>query len=300
MTGSSEPLRIAFLASRIRVEEKLLLEELARRDVDVLRVDDDELVLEVGKRPFECDVAFARSISYGRTVATLQVLEALGIRCVNSLSVVTTCGDKLATHAALTRAGVPMPRATVAFSEESALRAIEEIGYPAVLKPIVGSWGRLVSRVNDRHAAEALVEHRLVLGSYQHHVFYVQQLIEKPGRDIRAFVVGDQTIGAIYRTSEHWITNTARGAKASNCPVEGAIGELALAAARAVGGGIIAVDMVEDLHGSLYVLEVNHTTEFRNSIATTGVDIPARLVDFVMAQAREAQCARGDMAERAA
>src|SRR5207248_210867 len=122
--------------------------------------------------------------------------------------------------AALQAAGVPQPNARVAFTTESALIAIEEMGYPVVLKPVVGSWGRLVSKVNDRESAEALLEHREVLGNYQQQIYYVQEYIRKPGRDIRAFVVGDETIAAIYRTSPHWITNTARGGVGSNCPVE--------------------------------------------------------------------------------
>lgn len=281
---------VAFFHSRVRVEEKLLLDEFARRKgVNLLRIDDEDAVLDVAAplpQGARCDVALMRSVSLGRTVATLQVLEAHGIRCVNPLAVVRTCGDKLATHAALVRAGVPVPHATVAFSEASALAAVESIGYPAVLKPVVGSWGRLVARVNDRDAAEALIEHRAVLGDWQQHVYYVQSHVDKPGRDIRAFVVGDRCIGAIYRTSAHWITNTARGAQASRCEPDGPVADVALRAAQAVGGGIIAVDLAEDRGGRLFVLEVNHTTEFRNSIATTGVDIPARIVDHVLAVGR--------------
>jgi [lysine-biosynthesis-protein LysW]--L-2-aminoadipate ligase len=156
------------------------------------------------------------------------------------------------------------------------------MGYPAILKPAVGSWGRLLSKVNDREAAETILEHKQVLGSYQHHTYYVQEYVDKPARDIRSFVVGDETIGAIYRYSDHWITNTARGGRAANCPVTPAIHELSLAAARAVGGGVVAVDLLETQDGQMLVNEINHTTEFRNSIDTTGVDIPGRIVDYVL------------------
>ncbi len=275
-------MKLALLCSRIRVEEKLLIAELDRRGVAYDRIDDGELALRFDRRNFDYDTVFERSISFGRTLYTLQTLESWGVRCVNAANVVATCGDKALTHIALERAGVPLPKTALAFTPESALAAIEELGYPAVIKPVVGSWGRMVARVNDRDAAEAVLEDRATLGSWQQQIFYIQELIRKPGRDIRAFVVGDEPICAIYRTSDHWITNTARGGKASNCPVSGAVGEIALQAAKAVGGGILAVDLVEDHDGRLLVIEVNHTMEFRNSIDTTGVNIPGRMVDFVI------------------
>jgi [lysine-biosynthesis-protein LysW]--L-2-aminoadipate ligase len=163
------------------------------------------------------------------------------------------------------------------------MAAIDQIGYPAVLKPVTGSWGRLLARVTDRYSAEAIIEHRQTLGDYQHHTYYVQEYIEKGGRDIRAFVVGDQTICAIYRTSPHWITNTARGGSASNCPITPELNAVCIQAADAVGGGVLALDVFETADGGLLVNEINHTMEFRNSQTPTGVDIAAHVVDYVIA-----------------
>jgi [lysine-biosynthesis-protein LysW]--L-2-aminoadipate ligase len=167
----------------------------------------------------------------------------------------------------------------VAFTSEAVLDLCERFGYPVVLKPVVGSWGRMVSKLSDRDAVEAVLEHKEVLGGPAHKVFYVQEFVRKPGRDIRAFVVGGTVIAAIYRTADHWITNTARGGVASNCPVTDDLEAAALGAADAVGGGVVAVDLMESERGIL-VTEVNHTMEFRNSVTTTGVDIPAEVVRF--------------------
>lgn len=276
-------MRLGIICSRIRVEEKLLFTAFNERGVAFERLDDGDVIFDIHDREAPFDVVLERSISFGRSLYALKLLGDRGVRCVNRYEVVATCGDKLLTSAALERADVPQPRTMAAFTPEAALRAIEMLGYPVVLKPVVGSWGRLVSRINDRDAAEALVEHLDVLGSWQQHIYYVQEHVAKPGRDIRAFVVGDETICAIYRTSEHWITNTARGGRASNCPVDGPVGDLAVRAAQAVGGGVVAVDLLETLDGRLLVNEVNHTMEFRNSIDTTGVDIPGRIVDYVLA-----------------
>ena len=280
--------RIGVLCSRIRLEEKLLLQALRARGAEPVRIDDDEAVLEIrgqaGTSP-PWDAVLDRSLSQSRALAALRVLEAQGVTTVNAAAVVAVCGDKVATSAALARRGLPTPRTLVAFTPEAALRGVEELGYPVVIKPAVGSWGRMVSRLNDRDAAEAVLEHKRALGTAADSVFYVQEHVDKPGRDIRSFVVDGETICAIYRRSEHWITNTARGGEASNCPVTGEIDRLSRAAAEAVGGGMVAVDLLERGDGELLISEVNHTMEFRNSIDTTGVDIPGRMADHVLALA---------------
>lgn len=277
-------IKVGMLQSRVRVEEKLLAEELTRRDVELVRFDDREFTLDMldpDPHFSSCDVVLERCINHLRALYTLRILNDWGVPTVNMYEVAQVCGDKLLTTAALVRAGVPTPRTKVAYTEESGVAAIEEMGYPVVLKPAVGSWGRLLSRVNDRDAAEALLEHKVTLGSFHHGAFYIQEFIEKKGRDIRTFVVDGETICGIYRTSEHWITNTARGATATNCPITPELDDLSRRAAAAVGGGVVAIDLFETDNG-LMVNEVNYTMEFRNSIHTTGVDIPAKIVDYIV------------------
>ncbi len=276
-------MKIAILLSRVRVEEKLLLQAFEQRGLAVKVIDDREVIFDLHHN--NCshyDVVVERCVTQSRALYALRILNDWGVRTVNTHRVVQLCGDKLETSSVLVRAGVPSPRIKVAFTPESALAAIEEMGYPVILKPTVGSWGRLLSKVNDREAAESILEHKEILGSYQHSIFYIQEYIDKPARDIRSFVVGDENICAIYRYSQHWITNTARGGRAENCPITPEIAKLSLAAAKAVGGGVVAVDLLETQDGRLVVNEVNHTMEFRNSIDTTGVNIPAVVVDYVV------------------
>ncbi|HYM51274.1 MAG TPA: lysine biosynthesis protein LysX [Candidatus Limnocylindrales bacterium] len=274
-------MKIGVLCSRIRAEEKLLFEAFHTRGVPFSRLDDRELVFDLAEPPPPYDVVLERCLHHSRALYALRILNGWGVPTVNRYAVAMTCGDKINTTTALLNAGVPSPRTLIAFTPESALEAIERLGYPVVLKPAIGSWGRLLAKISDREAAEALLEHKETLGSYQHAIFYVQEYIDKPGRDIRSFVVGDETICAIYRESSHWVTNTARGARASNCPVSPEIDRLSRAAATAVGGGVLAIDLMER-GDELVVSEVNYTMEFRNSIETTGVDIPGRIVDYVL------------------
>ena len=273
-------MKVGLLHSLIRKEEKLLIEEFRTRGVNLVMIDDRKLISDLESAP-SVDILLERSINHSRSMYGLRLLEASGVHCINSAEVAKICGDKILTSVALKEAGVSQPPVRVAFTEESALAAIEELGYPVVLKPAVGSWGRLLSKVNDRESAEAILEHKALLGSYHHSIFYIQKFVEKKGRDIRSFVVGDECIAAIYRSSDHWITNTARGASAAGCEVTTKIADISLAAANAVGGGVLAVDLFEN-DDDFSVNEVNYTMEFRNSIETTGVNIPARVVDFTL------------------
>ncbi|HEX2915756.1 MAG TPA: lysine biosynthesis protein LysX [Chloroflexia bacterium] len=275
-------MKFGVLVSRIRVEEKLLFAEIERRGLEFDRIYDDDLIFRLEEKSLDYDVILERSLHHGRALYALKVLNDWGIPTVNTHQVALTCGNKFLTTEALIKHGVPSPKTRLAFTPESAIKAIEELGYPAVIKPLIGSWGRLIAKVNDREAAEAVLEHKETLGNYEHSLFYIQEYIKKPQRDIRAFVVGDETICAIYRGSSHWITNTARGGEASNCPVTPELNDICVRAAKAVGGGVVAIDVFEDEHRGLLVNEVNYTMEFRNSIDTTGVNIPGRIVDYCL------------------
>ena len=275
-------MRVGLLHSLIRKEEKLLLEAFKQQGVTPIMLDDRKLTFDLESVP-DIDLVVERCINHSRAMHGLRLFESLGIRCINSSDVARICGDKILTSVALKEAGLAQPPIRIAFTEDSALIAIEELGYPVVLKPAVGSWGRLLAKVNDRESAEAILEHKTVLGSYHHSIFYIQKYVEKQGRDIRSFVVGNECIAAIYRSSSHWITNTARGAVATGCRVTDEIASLSVAAAHAVGGGVLAVDLFESTAG-LLVNEVNYTMEFRNSIDTTGVNIPERVVTYVLEQ----------------
>jgi [lysine-biosynthesis-protein LysW]--L-2-aminoadipate ligase len=275
-------MKVGFLHSILRVEEKMLIDEFRTRPgVELEKIDDRERFFDLHKNDFHFDVVIERCINHSRAVHALKIFNDFGIPTVNTYEVAEVCGSKFLTTQALIKTHVPTPKCYMAFTPESALAAMEELGYPCVIKPNTGSWGRLISKINDRDAAEAILEHKQILGSYHHSIFYIQEYVEKHGRDIRSFVVGDRCIAAIYRYSPHWITNTARGAKTDNCPITDEVHDLSVRAAKAVGGGVVAIDLFETPAG-LSVNEVNYTMEFRNSITVTGVNIPAKVVDYVL------------------
>lgn len=284
-------MRLAMIYARIRLDEKMLLEAARQRGLALEPLFDDELVFDIHAADWAYDAVLERSISYTRGLYALKFLKYQGVPAVNDYEVALRCGDKTETSLLLAKHAVPTPRTFVAFTPDAALKAIERLGYPAVLKPTLGSWARMVAKIPDRYTAEALLEYKEALPNPVQQVYYVQEYVDKSVdgngrfRDIRSFVVGDEVICAIYRDSPHWITNTARGGKALNCPVTPELEDLSLRAAKAVGGGVLALDIMETPRG-LVCHEINHTMEFKNSVAPTGVDIPGKIVDHLVSVAR--------------
>ena len=279
-------MKIGFLYSLLRKDEKLLMDEFRSRNIEFVMIDDRSIVLSP-ETTLDVDCVYERSISFSRGLEVIRILESLGIRCINSHATSEICGNKIATTLALKKVNIQQPEVRFAFTEESALKAIDELGYPIVIKPPVGSWGRLLAKINDRDAAEAILEHKATLGSYQHSLFYVQEYIEKKGRDIRSFVIGNECVAAAYRESSHWITNAARGAQATFCPVTDEIAELSIKSAQAVKGEIIAIDIFESERG-LLVNEINHSMEFKASQSAQSAEfnIPKMIVDYLISEVK--------------
>lgn len=272
---------VGVVCSQVRMEEKGLFSAFRARGVSCERVDVRRQAFSLpGESPGRrFDLVLIRCLSHTRSLSVAHIMEQQGMRVINGSQCIQICGDKALTTMALRENMIPTPATTLSFSLESALMAIEALGYPVVIKPVVGSWGRLMAKVNDRESAEALLEHKLALG--HDFPYYIQEYVEKPGRDIRTLVIGEQTVYAIYRQSQHWITNTARGGQTSICPITPEIDQISRAAARAVKGEIIAVDLLETADGELLVNEVNHTPEFHGASQVAECDIPARIAEYI-------------------
>ncbi|HUJ77765.1 MAG TPA: lysine biosynthesis protein LysX [Thermoplasmata archaeon] len=277
----SNGFRLGLFYTIVRPEEKALLAAAEARGVAVERWDDGDVTFGLERPPQLPDVVVNRSVSHTRSVYASRCFAHYGVPIVNDPDVIDLAGDKVRTSLRLAERGIPTPRTVVALSAEAAMKAIEQIGYPAVLKPAVGSWGRLMAKVDDRSAAEQLIEHKEALASPVHSVFYVQEFVPKPDRDLRAFVVGDTVVAAMFRRSADWRTNAARGATTEAAPLTPELTDLALRAARAVGGGVLAVDLMESRTG-LVVHEVNPTPEFKALQAATGADVAGAIIDYAV------------------
>ena len=277
--------RLGIFYTIIRPEEKWILAAAETRGIPVERLDDGVMTFGLERPDGLPDVVLNRSVSHTRSVYAARCFEHYGVPTVNRSAVVELAGDKVLSSLRLSEKGIPTPKTVVALSPEAAMAAIERVGYPAVLKPAVGSWGRLMAKVDNAEDAEQILEHKSALSSPIHSVFYVQEYVPKPGRDLRVFVVGDAAVAAMYRRSSDWRTNAARGASAEAAPLTPELTELALRASEAVGGGVLAVDLMESPEG-LVVHEVNPTPEFKALTAATGADIAGRIVDYTVGVAR--------------
>ncbi|WP_254839449.1 lysine biosynthesis protein LysX [Natronomonas marina] len=282
-------MNVGILYSRIRRDEKLLLSELRDRGHEVTKIDVRKERFGVHEPPaaFDgVDIVVDRCLATSRSRYITRFVDAYDVPVVNDPETAAVCADKAHNSLVLAEEGIPTPATEVAFTKESALESIEEFGYPCVLKPVVGSWGRLMAKIDSRSAAEAILEHKETLGHYEHKVFYIQEFVEKPGRDIRVVATDGEPVAAMARSSEHWLTNAAQGAETEEIEVTPAMADLVERASDAVGGGLLGVDLMEvggADSGEYTVHEVNHTVEFKALNEVTDVDVPAAVVDWLEA-----------------
>ena len=273
-------MRIALIHSTIRGDEKLLIKAAKERKIELVPVDIRKQILNPDTWSDKFDVVLERCVSTTLGMHAITFFESLNIPVVNPLSVAQLCMDKFATSLRLQNKIIPSVSFAMAFNEERAQDAIKQLGgYPVVIKPATGSWGRLLAKINDRDGLEAVLEHKSVLGTPPHKAFYIQKYVEKNGRDIRVTTAGNKVICAIYRVSTHWISNTSRGAKATRCKVDNELEKISILASKAVGGGVLGIDIFETDDGYI-VNEVNHTTEFKNVQAVTKVDVAGKILRY--------------------
>ena len=273
---------ITALYDTIRLEEKLLIESAKKNDINLEMVDCKKMSVDLNEKSCFMHPVLQRCVSYYRNLHSTAAIEGQGVRVVNCLNTGIFAGNKLFTHMLLQKSGIPTPDATVSFSKDAAMEALERNGFPKIIKPAVGSWGRMVSKINDMDSAEGIIEGREAMYPI-HQVHFLEEFVERPPRDIRAIVIGDTVPAAIYRNSGNgnWKTNTHLGGSAETCQITNELEDICLKAKNAVEGEIVGVDLMESNNKGLVVHEINNTTEFRNVVRVTGVDIPKLMLEYV-------------------
>ena len=283
---------VSIVCDKVRFEEKMLYEKAQSKGIKSKIVDAKTLTVGTDSKPKDFllgDIILQRSVSYWRGLYLTACLEFLGFKVINRFEVGQTCGNKLITSIRLAENKIPSPKTQFAFSAESGLENIKRTGFPVVLKPIIGSWGRGIYPLRDLETASMIVEMREEDNSPLSRIYYIQEMVVRPPRDIRCIVIGDQAVTAIYRYSSQseWRTNVARGGNVELASLTKEMEDLALKAAKAVGGGILGVDMMEDKNRGLVVHEVNNTVEFRGAASVSKVDIPDAIIEYAVKLARK-------------
>jgi len=272
---------LTLLYDNIRWEEKAIYESARKRGIDITNVDCKDLILELDGPSYSNKIIIQRCVSYFKSLHSTAALEGLGASVINPLNTSIVCGNKLFTHMKLKNAGIKTPKVITTFSYEAALSALDVFGYPTIIKPTIGSWGRLIALLKDKDAAKAVIEDRQhMFPLYQ--IYYFEEFVDRPPRDIRAIVIGDTVVAAIYRYSENseWKTNMALGGRAESCPITKELEDICIKSTQAVDGKIVGVDLMESSRDGLLVHEVNNTTEFKNTVRVTGVPIQDMIVDY--------------------
>jgi [lysine-biosynthesis-protein LysW]--L-2-aminoadipate ligase len=275
--------KLTILYDNIRWEEKALYEAARKKGLDVKTLNCTDLFVDLSNGVAETyGTVLQRCVSYFRSLHSTAALEGKGVRVVNGFNTSVIAGNKLFAHMQLQKAGIATPKSMLAFSQDSALNALEKLGYPSVLKPTIGSWGRLIALLKDRDSAESIIEDREHMFPL-YHVYYLEEFVKRPPRDIRAVVIGDRLVGAIYRYSPEgkWKTNMALGGRAETCPITKELEDLCVKASKTLNGEIVGVDLMESEEQGLLVHEVNNTTEFKNVVRVTGAEVPSLMIDYI-------------------
>ena len=281
MTERKNTTSLTLLYDNIRWEEKAIYESARKRGIDITNVDCKDLILELDGPSYSNKTIIQRCVSYFKSLHSTAALEGLGASVINPLNTSIVCGNKLFTHMKLKNAGIKTPKVITTFSYEAALSALDVFGYPTIIKPTIGSWGRLIALLKDKDAAKAVIEDRQhMFPLYQ--IYYFEEFVDRPPRDIRAIVIGDTVVAAIYRYSENseWKTNMALGGRAESCPITKELEDICIKSTQAVDGKIVGVDLMESSRDGLLVHEVNNTTEFKNTVRVTGIPIQDLIVDY--------------------
>ena len=278
--------KICIVFDRLRTEEKLLQTQASEMGYETSMIDAKTTRFNTDSNKSEHDfgdVVLERCISYYRGLHFTACLEFLDVPVINSFEIANTCGNKMITSMLLKKNNIPTPKTYFSFSAESAMENFEKVGYPLVIKPIIGSWGRSVMPIKDKDTADAIIENRQVTDGPQDRIYYLQEMIDRPPRDIRVITVGDQAVAAMYRKSSGGFkTNIALGAEPEICKITNEIEELCLNASKAVGGGILGIDLMEDKNRGLVVHEVNNTVEFKGLVKVAEKNIPKEMIDFAI------------------
>jgi len=278
--------KICIVFDRLRTEEKLLQKNAEDLGYETSMIDAKITSFDTDSNPENYkfgDVVLERCVSYYRGLHFTACLEFMDIPVINKFDVANTCGNKMITSMLLKKNNIPTPKTYFSFSAETALENFENIGYPLVIKPIIGSWGRSVMPIKDKDTAEAVIENRQVTDGPQDRIYYLQEMIDRPPRDIRVITVGDQAISAMYRKSSGGFkTNIALGADPELCEITKEIEDLCEKTSKAVGGGILGIDLMEDKERGLVVHEVNNTVEFKGLVKVSKKNIPKEMIDYAI------------------
>ncbi|AGO60448.1 RimK family alpha-L-glutamate ligase [Ferroplasma acidarmanus] len=269
---------LTFIYDSISWEEKELIKGLQSEGVKLNLVNAKDNALNLtGKLDFG-GPAIIRCMSSRRSLYYSYILESHGIKTINSFNTCNIAGNKVFTTSYLYKNGIKTPETSVSFSHDNALSTADNIGYPVVFKPASGSWGRMISLLENENIAETVFSMNDMVNENS---YYLQKYVNRPPRDVRAIVVGDNISATIYRYSgEGWKTNLALGGKVEKAVLSGSQLDMLIKVAHLFDPGIIGIDAMETDEG-LIVHEINSRVEFKGASKVYGNKIINDIVQYL-------------------
>jgi len=284
-------MKIAIFHNRITWEIKRLINELEKNNISYDFFNNQNIYFKLSKEKdldHQYDLILERSLSYFRGLYSCAILETKGYNVINNFECLQITGNKLLTSLKLIENDIPTPNTCFAFKEDTSLKAIDhEIHFPAIIKPIIGSWGRLIAKLDDQNSARSNLECREMMGNILQKQYYIQEYIKsddhKSPTDIRVFIVGDECIGAMgrFNPDDDFRSNIALGGTAKEVEINDDLEKICIKTSKAVKGEIIGVDLMEK-EGKLKVIEVNGTPQFRGLSTSSNINVAQKIVNYII------------------
>ena len=267
----------------IREEEKRIVRMAKNVGIKLVLCNLLESPLDYSNR-WDADAAIIRPVSMFNAVYAAPYFEAMHMLTVNPSYTILYAGDKILTYSLLKSANIPIPHTILSLGDDALYAAAEQLGFPLVDKPPIGSWGRLVSLVENRHQLTTIAEHRAMLPSKQFRAHILQEYITTANADIRCLMIGDELLGCVKRVARRgeWRSNVALGARVEPYKPDSELIELVHKTLTAFKGIFISIDVFEHEKNGYLVNEVNGVPEFKGFIRATGIRVEEVLINKIL------------------
>jgi [lysine-biosynthesis-protein LysW]--L-2-aminoadipate ligase len=285
-------MNLGIVLNRVSFEEKQIILACKELGINVEQIKNEELFLQLNaeKDPqIKSDVLLQRSLSTIRAIYSTAILETKGYKVVNNYNAVSISADKLLTTLLLEKHKIPSPKTFVGFTGEAVMASAEKyLNYPMVTKPIIGSWGRMVAKIESNNHLSSIVESKEVMGDLFQKIHYFQEFIDAPKlnpnnpADIRVFYLGGECIAAMgrYRPENDFRSNIALGGKAKMLDIDSEMSSICKKIAEAIQGEILGIDLMITEKGYVCI-EVNGVPGFEGITNATGINIGMKIAEYL-------------------
>lgn len=285
-------MNLGIVLNRVSFEEKQIILACKELGINVEQIKNEELFLQLNseKDPhIKSDIILQRSLSAVRAVYSTAILETKGYKVINNYNTISISADKLLTTLLFEKYKIPNPRTFAGFTAHSVLNSVEKyLKYPMVTKPILGSWGRMVAKIESYNQLSSIVESKEVMGDLFQKIHYFQEFIDAPQlnpnnpADIRVFYLGGECIAAMgrFRPEKDFRSNIALGGSAKKLEIDSEMVSISKKVAEALQAEMLGVDLMITEKGYVCI-EANAVPGFEGIANATGINIGKQIAEYI-------------------